>query len=26
VGSSSEDGSIHLYDVTIPYQPSRYHQ
>jgi WD40 repeat protein len=26
VASSSEDGSIHLYDLTIPYQPGRYHE
>ena len=26
VASSSEDGSIHLYDLTIPYRPTRFHQ
>lgn len=26
VASSSEDGSVLLYDVTIPYRPTRYHE
>jgi WD40 repeat protein len=25
VGASSEDGSVYLYDLTIPYQPTWYH-